>query len=190
MLVLSVALLLASVLAWLIIVIKIRQFRRWRRAERAFRLDLRGAEAGERLDVLLATHVDSVGGQLLGETLAASSVPSEEDIDHAASLQYARISSGLAVLASVAAAAPLAGLFGTVYGIMEAFSRIGKEKSAALPVVAPAIGDALITTAVGLFAAIPAVVAFNLLSRRGELLLDESRTFVRAVLRRLNGSGS
>ena len=54
--------------------------------------------------------------------------------------------------------APFVGLFGTVYGIMDAFIRIGQEKSASLPVVAPAIGEALITTAIGLAAAIPAVV--------------------------------
>ena len=92
--------------------------------------------------------------------------------------------SGLTLLASVATTAPLAGLFGTVYGIMEAFAWIGAEKIASLEVVAPAIGDALVTTILGLFAAIPAVVAYNVLSRKGEQLIDESRAFARAWLRR------
>ena len=76
-------------------------------------------------------------------------------------------------LSSIAAAGPFVGLFGTVYGIMDAFLRIGQEKSASLPVVAPAIGEALITTAIGLFAAIPAVVAYNAISKRVDDLLSE-----------------
>ncbi|MGH7269791.1 MAG: MotA/TolQ/ExbB proton channel family protein, partial [Polyangiaceae bacterium] len=58
------------------------------------------------------------------------------------------------------------GLFGTVYGIMDAFIRIGAAKTASLPVVAPAIGEALITTAIGLAAAIPAVFFYNWIDKR------------------------
>jgi biopolymer transport protein TolQ len=65
------------------------------------------------------------------------------------------------LLAFIAAGAPFIGLFGTVYGIMDAFIRIGAAKTASLPVVAPAIGEALITTAIGLAAAIPAVFFYN-----------------------------
>jgi biopolymer transport protein TolQ len=63
-------------------------------------------------------------------------------------------------------------LFGTVYGIMDAFLRIGQAKSASLPVVAPAIGEALIATAIGLAAAIPAVVAYNALNKRIDGLMS------------------
>jgi biopolymer transport protein TolQ len=69
-------------------------------------------------------------------------------------------------LAFIAAGAPFIGLFGTVYGIMDAFVRIGNAKTASLPVVAPAIGEALITTAIGLAAAIPAVFFYNWLDKR------------------------
>ena len=69
-------------------------------------------------------------------------------------------------LSSIASASPFIGLFGTVWGIMQAFLRIGVEKSASLPVVAPAIGEALIATAIGLVAAIPALVAYNFVDRR------------------------
>src|SRR5690606_26259070 len=58
------------------------------------------------------------------------------------------------------------GLFGTVWGIMDAFLRIGMEKSASLPVVAPAIGEALIATAFGLVAAIPATIGYNYVEQR------------------------
>jgi biopolymer transport protein TolQ len=78
-------------------------------------------------------------------------------------------------LSSIAAASPFIGLFGTVWGIMQAFLRIGVEKSASLPVVAPAIGEALIATAVGLVAAIPATIAYNYIDRRiGDLMSEVS----------------
>ncbi|MGH7438307.1 MAG: MotA/TolQ/ExbB proton channel family protein, partial [Polyangiaceae bacterium] len=68
---------------------------------------------------------------------------------------------------------PFIGLFGTVYGIMDAFIRIGQAKTASLPVVAPAIGEALITTAIGLAAAIPAVFFYNWIDKRiGDLVSE------------------
>src|SRR6187402_743646 len=76
-------------------------------------------------------------------------------------------------LSSIASASPFIGLFGTVWGIMLAFQRIGLEKSASLPVVAPAIGEALIATAFGLVAAIPAVIGYNYIDRRIADLIDE-----------------
>lgn len=69
-------------------------------------------------------------------------------------------------LAIVASAAPFVGLFGTVWGIMDSFRTIGAVGQATLAVVAPGIAEALVATAAGLFAAIPAVVAYNLLTRR------------------------
>jgi biopolymer transport protein TolQ len=76
-------------------------------------------------------------------------------------------------LSSIASASPFVGLFGTVWGIMVAFLRIGVEKSASLPVVAPAIGEALIATAFGLVAAIPATIGYNFVDKRIADLLEE-----------------
>ena len=76
-------------------------------------------------------------------------------------------------LSSIASASPFIGLFGTVWGIMVAFLRIGVEKSASLPVVAPAIGEALIATAFGLVAAIPATIGYNFVDKRLGDLLEE-----------------
>ncbi|MEJ2366919.1 MAG: MotA/TolQ/ExbB proton channel family protein [Acidobacteriota bacterium] len=80
--------------------------------------------------------------------------------------QTIHLESGLAFLATTAAATPFIGLFGTVWGIMEAFRAIGMSGSATLASVAPGISEALITTAGGLFAAIPALVGYNLLGRK------------------------
>jgi biopolymer transport protein TolQ len=64
-------------------------------------------------------------------------------------------------LATVGSVAPFVGLFGTVWGIMNSFFQIGAQQSASLAVVAPGIAEALFATAIGLFAAIPAVIAYN-----------------------------
>lgn len=72
-----------------------------------------------------------------------------------------RLSDRLNILATVASAAPFIGLFGTVWGIMRAFTSIAAEQNSSLAVVAPGIAEALFATAIGLFAAIPALIAYN-----------------------------
>ena len=72
-----------------------------------------------------------------------------------------RLEQSLSTLATVGSTSPYVGLFGTVWGIMSAFASLGNAQQATLASVAPGISEALITTAIGLFAAIPAVIAFN-----------------------------
>jgi biopolymer transport protein TolQ len=72
-----------------------------------------------------------------------------------------RLEQGLSMLATIGSTSPYVGLFGTVWGIMNAFTSLGNMQQATLQVVAPHIAEALIATAMGLFAAIPAVVAYN-----------------------------
>jgi biopolymer transport protein TolQ len=72
-----------------------------------------------------------------------------------------RLADRLNFLATVGAVAPFVGLFGTVWGIMRSFTSIAAEQSSSLAVVAPGIAEALFATAIGLFAAIPAVIAYN-----------------------------
>jgi biopolymer transport protein TolQ len=72
-----------------------------------------------------------------------------------------RLEQGLATLATVGSTSPYVGLFGTVWGIMNSFRELGSVQSATLAMVAPGISEALIATAMGLFAAIPAVIAYN-----------------------------
>ncbi|HUI84286.1 MAG TPA: MotA/TolQ/ExbB proton channel family protein [Candidatus Binatia bacterium] len=80
----------------------------------------------------------------------------------AASEELSRLESRLPWLATTGAVTPFIGLFGTVWGIIDAFHGLGTAGSATLRAVAPGISEALITTAAGLFAAIPAVIAYNL----------------------------
>ena len=77
----------------------------------------------------------------------------------------ARLAAGTGVLATIGATAPFVGLFGTVWGIMNAFVGISRAQTTNLAVVAPGIAEALLATALGLVAAIPAVVVYNLCSR-------------------------
>ena len=83
------------------------------------------------------------------------------------------LSSRLGFLATVGSVAPFIGLFGTVWGIMNSFFQIGMQENSSLAVVAPGISEALFATAIGLFAAIPAVIAYNRFS--GKVGLFEAR---------------
>jgi biopolymer transport protein TolQ len=80
-------------------------------------------------------------------------------------------------LATTGSAAPFIGLFGTVWGIMNSFRNIGAKGAANLATVAPGIAEALVATAIGLMAAIPAVMAYNFFSRRIRVLASEMETF-------------
>lgn len=77
-----------------------------------------------------------------------------------------KLESGLPLLASIGSTSPYIGLFGTVWGIMNAFTGLSSLQNASLAVVAPGIAEALVATAVGLFAAIPAVAAYNFFNNR------------------------
>ena len=80
--------------------------------------------------------------------------------------EMVHLESGLPMLASIGSTSPYIGLFGTVWGIMNAFTGLSNLENASLAVVAPGIAEALVATAIGLFAAIPAVAAYNYFNNR------------------------
>lgn len=84
----------------------------------------------------------------------------------------------LSFLASVGSTSPYVGLFGTVWGIMNSFRALGNVQQASISMVAPGIAEALIATAMGLFAAIPAVIAYNRFSNDVERLINRYDTFI------------
>jgi len=88
-----------------------------------------------------------------------------------------RLSTGLALLATVGSTAPFVGLFGTVVGIINALIKIGAAGQASIDVVAGPVGEALIMTAIGLIVAVPAVMAYNWLMRRNKAVLEELAKF-------------
>ena len=91
--------------------------------------------------------------------------------------QQQQLESGIATLASVGSVAPYVGLFGTVWGIMNAFLGLSQTEQATLASVAPGIAEALIATAMGLFAAIPAVLAYNHFTSKSGRLYDSRALF-------------
>lgn len=94
------------------------------------------------------------------------------------SRELERLDEHLAFLATVGSTSPYVGLFGTVWGIMNSFMSLGNVKQATLALVAPGIAEALIATAIGLFAAIPAVIAYNRFSTRLDRLTGRYELFV------------
>lgn len=189
------ALVLSAIATWVVVVLKARQLNRWRTAETRFESALQNAGTANELLELCHRHPDAIGSPVLRALLWSRGQPellvpvAEREL----TFQQQRVLSLLTVLSTIGSAAPFVGLLGTVYGIMDAFLRIGQERSATLPVVAPAIGEALIATAIGLFAAIPAVIAYNALSRRLHDLVDSvqasARVWAAQVMRLEPGEG-
>jgi biopolymer transport protein ExbB/TolQ len=162
-------LVLASIACWAIIFEKTIRLRRLggdvKRLETAAKIgdvpdkDNRGLVRA----VLLAAaseHGEGDRGESRGDVRARL----ERAMRAAAKAELQRIEGGLPFLATVGSAAPFVGLFGTVWGIMNSFTSIAQAKDTSLAVVAPGIAEALFATALGLAAAIPAVVAFNQIS--------------------------
>ncbi|MFI5302901.1 MAG: MotA/TolQ/ExbB proton channel family protein [Polyangiales bacterium] len=168
---------LASMWTWLVTVVKSLQLVRLRALEESF--SHVAASATDRRDLfqIARDHKDAAGGRVIAALRRRPAGASLDRLRAAADrvLTDERHRAGrfMTTLGSVAAAAPFVGLFGTVYGIMDAFARIGTAQSASLQVVAPAIGEALITTAIGLVTAIPALVIYNALDKRiGDYLAE------------------
>ena len=161
-------LVLASVLVWLIAIMKLLQVTRMAASEREFEDATIPVTNASDLFVVAKKHTAAPGARVVLELAkrAGSSKLLGSVAKRALVSEQQRASSLMSVLGSIASASPFIGLFGTVYGIMDAFIRIGAAKTASLPVVAPAIGEALITTAIGLAAAIPAVFFYNWIDTR------------------------
>jgi biopolymer transport protein TolQ len=177
-LVVLMVLVFASVLVWFIWFLKLAQLSRLRGKNLAFERESAAVELASDLLVVARRHGDSPGGRVVIELGKRRSRGGSKDFvlaiaKRALASEQQRATMLMPTLASIASASPFVGLFGTVWGIMDAFLRIGVEKSASLPVVAPAIGEALIATAFGLVAAIPATVGYNYLDKRIGDLFDE-----------------
>jgi biopolymer transport protein TolQ len=167
---LTIALLIGcSLLVWVIAVLKLLQLARLEASENDFERRIRHATTLDAIFELARAHHAS-GARVLGALYVRGAGAQLERLRAVAGRAIVDEARGartlMWLLAFIAAGAPFIGLFGTVYGIMDAFIRIGAAKTASLPVVAPAIGEALITTAIGLAAAIPAVFFYNWIDKR------------------------
>jgi biopolymer transport protein TolQ len=172
-----VVLALFSVVSWALIVEKWWQLRRVRSQTLGFLKIFREGRRTSGLQSVAKKYRDSPLAQIyaaayqeaaeaddlddndevIGERLNAA----QRAMRRTAGLEIAQLERYLPFLATTASATPFIGLFGTVWGVMSAFQGIGSQGSASLAVVAPGISEALIATAAGLAAAIPAVIAYN-----------------------------
>jgi len=112
-------------------------------------------------------------GRLFVKSLASI----ERALERAAGVETTRLTRGLSFLATTASATPFIGLFGTVMGILISFSQIASKGSTSIVVVAPGIAEALINTAAGLVAAVPALIAYNNFNARVRAARGEMRDF-------------
>lgn len=170
-------LLLASVLVWVIFLAKL-MILRWERGvmRRGYRaLDKAGSlNAARNIFARKKGVVSQMVQAALRERTATGAQPElKSGIKERAGSEIARIEAsaarrmgfGAGVLANVGSVAPFVGLFGTVWGIMNSFISISKSNTTNLAIVAPGIAEALLATAIGLVAAIPAVIFYNILAR-------------------------
>ena len=170
-------LLFFSVVSWAIIIFKYGYLRR---AERENELFYHAFRRARDADGILATSkkyslgpISNVFRQVYMDADQSSSADISRSIKRYEALERAKLEKHLGFLATTGASTPFIGLFGTVWGIMSSFMDIGQAGSASLSVVAPGIAEALIATAMGLVAAIPAVIAYNYyLSRANNLIIQ------------------
>ncbi len=176
-----IGLLACSIFSWMLLIIKLVEFNSLRRTSDRFLETFRGAKSIN--DMGKIAESEDFAGNPMADMAAAAAA--EVELSRQAGLQVAgqhrdstinraqtaigavqaslarRLSGGMQFLASVGANAPFIGLFGTVYGIMNSFIGIANTSTTNLAVVAPGIAQALLSTGIGLFAAIPAVVFYN-----------------------------
>ncbi|HEY2685387.1 MAG TPA: protein TolQ [Steroidobacteraceae bacterium] len=198
-------LLLASMVSWAIILQKAQVISRSRRQADKFEAsfwsggDLSALYRGVETKGRAGTGMESVFESGFSEftRLRQLGTPSEQLLQGArramkvAQLrELDRLEKNLATLATVGSTSPYVGLFGTVWGIMGAFHSLGNVQQATLAAVAPGISEALVTTAIGLFAAIPAVIAYNRMADQVSRLELRFDTFVEEFSTILQRHGS
>ena len=172
-----VGLILASIWTWAIILVHGLRLRRMRRENERFErdfwaaTDIGGFHEAHAKSALPSARVFGAGLAEWRRSTRGAAIDREGTrarlataMDTATGVELDRLSDRLNILATVGSVAPFVGLFGTVWGIMRAFADIAGANNTSLAVVAPGIAEALFATALGLFAAIPAVIAYNRLT--------------------------
>ncbi len=171
-------LLLFSIFSWTIIFAKWSTFRRARRADARFLRAFRKANALDAVMVaseqfrpspLVAVFdfgYEEVARQVKSRGTINNKISLERTLQLGTSEELTKLERNMAWLATTASVSPFIGLFGTVLGIIRAFDQLGQQGSSSLRAVGPGISEALITTAMGLLAAIPAAIFFNIFGHK------------------------
>ena len=183
---------LASVVSWALIFQRVQVFRKAKKAQNAFEERFwSGMDLGKLYREVAENPTPFSGmesvfrsgfkefSRLRQQSRDADAVMegSQRAMRVAFSKEQERLEAHLPFLATVGSTSPYVGLFGTVWGIMNSFRGLAQAQQATLATVAPGISEALIATAMGLFAAIPAVIAYNRFSAMSDALLKNYETF-------------
>ncbi|HRN87598.1 MotA/TolQ/ExbB proton channel family protein [Hyphomicrobium sp.] len=187
-----VILVVLSVTCWAIIfekAVRLAKLRReLKRLERTVGSDttLTDAPRGLVRTLLSAAHSEANEGASRNESRTDLRARLERSMRGALKAELQRLEAGLPFLATTGSAAPFIGLFGTVWGIMNSFTAIASQKDTSLAVVAPGIAEALFVTALGLAAAIPAVMAYNQIAVSLGRGANRGNTTITELARRLS----
>ncbi|MGD0156516.1 MAG: MotA/TolQ/ExbB proton channel family protein [Terracidiphilus sp.] len=192
-----VLLLLASLYSWMVILGKISAFGRATTQSRRFIRAFRKASRLQEISALTGEYSASPLAQVFEDVYEtykrqtggigppSNLAPLERSAQTAASEAITALERRMTWLATIGATSPFVGLFGTVMGVVDAFQGLGQAGSATLRAVAPGIAEALITTAAGLFVAVPAVVAYNQFTARIRIFASATDDFCRELLNSL-----
>ena len=192
-----------SVVSWAIIFLKYRYYRKIKKENEDFDADYLKSNklsdilpAAKKYSYSTTAEVFRVGYAELtkinkqanesaqgSDEISLSSMDNlERSLNKASNTEMTKLESALGFLATTGSASPFIGLFGTVWGIMDTFKGIGARGSATLAVVAPGISEALIATAAGLAAAIPAVIFYNYFLNQSKNMVQEMENFAAEFL--------
>jgi biopolymer transport protein TolQ len=192
-----VLLLIASLYSWTIIFGKMSSFKKATAQSRKFIRMFRKASRLQEIAALTGEYSASPLAQVFedvyetykrqtgGSGPPRNLAPLERSAQTAASEAVTSLERRMTWLATIGSASPFVGLFGTVMGVVDAFQGLGNVGSASLRAVAPGIAEALITTAAGLFVAVPAVVAYNQFTARIRIFASATDDFCRELLNSL-----
>jgi biopolymer transport protein TolQ len=192
-----------SVVSWAIIFLKYRHYRKIKKDNELFNADYSRSTklsdvlpAAKKYSFSTTAEVFRVGYAELtkinkplndsaqgSDEISLSSLDNlERSMNKACNTEMTKLESALGFLATTGSASPFIGLFGTVWGIMDTFKGIGARGSATLAIVAPGISEALIATAAGLAAAIPAVIFYNYFLTQSKNMVQEMDNFAAEFL--------
>ena len=165
-----ILLILSSIYSWAVIIDKFRLFKRINQSSEEFETKFWNSKSAETFynnlpaniqDPMALVFKDAMQGLLKRKSKSDLTNRMTTMLETGIEKQMSKISKGFTFLATVGSTAPFIGLFGTVWGIMNSFQSIAISRNTSLAIVAPGIAEALFATALGLLAAIPAVIAYN-----------------------------
>jgi len=186
-----IILIVCSIYSWAVIIEKFRLFKRINKSSEDFEEKFWNSKSAETFYNSLPTKVDDPMAVVFQEAMESLlKKKSKNNLSEKMSTflevgiekQMSKIDKGFTFLATVGSTAPFIGLFGTVWGIMNSFQSIAISRNTSLAIVAPGIAEALFATALGLLAAIPAVVAYNKFNNDSKKYVQKLDSFSKRFL--------